>query len=275
MKPSKLFVSLAAAGLISAAALPVRAAVLDAWQMQINGTTYANIGRLSLTAGSSTVIQQLDATNNVFVGASFTETGAVYSISYVPNSVVGPADSGMPASFNTADALELSFSNVTGTVTSVSAGGGFDYVFTGGTYQITAPNAGAAVLATGSVAGGAGSFLDHNGFAGQNGSSVVDIAFDQIAGSPAFSLMDSSGNPLDISTLLFEGQTNNQIGNGPGDVVFGSTRTECGGLYENCAVAKVNTNGDAYLQVVPEPATVALMGIGLLGVGVAVRKRKA
>ena len=146
-------------------AVSAQAAVLDAWQMQITGDTYTNIGRLSLTAGSAKVYQELNATNQVFVGAKFVEDSTVYSISYVQNNVVGPTDTGAPTSFSNADKLSIMLSGVKGHVTSLSAGGGYGYAFDSGIFTVKDYAGTNSILATGNVIGTTGSFLDHAGFA--------------------------------------------------------------------------------------------------------------
>jgi hypothetical protein len=100
MKLSKLFVGFAALGLVAGFTPSAQASpVLDAWQMEIDGNLYTNIGRLSLTSGSSTVTQELtgpvvNGNPTLAVGDRFTESGILLTISYVQNNVVGPLDSG-------------------------------------------------------------------------------------------------------------------------------------------------------------------------------------
>ena len=262
MKLKKLTMALAVAALPAFAA-PAQSAVLDAWQLVINGNTYDDIGRLSLTAGSAQIQQETP----IAVGARFTEAGFIFSISYVQDNVVGAGDTTIfPSAFAPNDALELVFTNVTGQVTSVGPGLGFGFDFQSGDLTIQTAITD-TLLATGTVTGVGGTLQATPGISGVNGESVTQVRIDSLFNG--FAILDSAGNPVDLSTALFEAVTNNQttgvVGSGP--CTFDATA--------NCITFNVNSNGDAFLVTqVPEPGTLALLGASMAVLGFGALRRK-
>lgn len=268
MKLNKLVMGIAAVGMFSAFAAPSQATVLDAWQATINGNTYTNIGRLSLTGGSGTVEQEVNAFGQVFTNARFVESASIYNISFVSDNVVGPTDNGPIVVLNSTDFLSINLSSVKGKVSTIGPAG-FAFNFNSGAFSINLLNSPFTPQATGKVSGIGGTFNNTAGFAGGNGETVQDVLFTSLLNG--FNLKDSTGKVLDINKIAFEAHTNNQVGNGPGDAVLGTCSFDTLAL---CVTVKVNSNGDGFLTTtVPEPATLALMGMGLLGMGFSTRRK--
>ena len=265
MKLNKIAMGIAAAGMLSAFAVPAQAAVIDSWQATINGNTYTDIGRLSLVAGTATVEQEVNGLGQVFVGARFIESTVIYSINYVLDNVVGSGDSGGIALFATNDATTLTVSPSAGVVTAL-IGSGFAFNFTSGTFLLEETVSGDD-LANGILVGIGGTLNNTAGAAGSNGQSVQDIILTALLNG--FDIKDSTGASLApaLTDIVFEAQTNNSItsASGPAACSFDADAL--------CLTLNINSNGDAFL--VPEPATLGLLGLGLFGMGVALRKRKS
>lgn len=265
MKVKKAVVALAAAAAATFASIPAHALiVLDGWQLKTATTLTTNIGRLNLVSGSAVVEQEVLGTN-VFVGAEFRESGQIFSISYTPENVVGPLDTGFPSSLPTS--ITIAFTGVTGFVDAL-VGSGAHLVFTGGSYTISS---GDGSSASGSVVGLDGTLSTSSTISGATGATTLIGSI--LSSTPGFDMRDSTGASLlaDLASgkVFFEVTTNNQV-----TAPFATGACSFDPL-ATCVKVNAASAGDAYLAELPEPGSVALVGAALLAAGgVARRNRK-
>lgn len=274
MKFKKLAVAAALASSAIIASAPAQAAdILDAWQMNLPGYTgLSNIGHLVVSGGQTTVTQQLNALGQIEVGSKFTNFGGLYSITYTPENCVGGCDFGAPIVLPTT--IEYNFTGLSGTVTSYDLiSGAIEYIFDAGvgTAQLNVTGD-PTVLATFTPANPSGGSLGN--FHGEvNTSGTSNVLFETTWVLDDSLFQDKNGNNLLPGNVFFAIDTTNQIFT-PASAPAACDTFGVGGL---CSTLTVNQQGkvDALTRVtqVPEPATLALLALGILGMGAVTRKR--
>lgn len=275
MKLTKVAASLLVAGAALTSTATHALIVQDGWEMTASGTTTSNIGHLSLNGGEAFVNQQVGADGNPFVGAKFYEFGQIFSTNYIVENAPGFNDAGFPQDFaEPLDGLRVVFTGLAGAVTSFNAlTGAINYVFTPGVGSIsvqgTANNGGSwadlATLVLQSPSGG-----DLNNFFGQEqtqGQSTIFAQFTSFLGDFGINLAGSGLGYDSPDDLYLQVVTTNKIGSPASSIGacdFDATLA--------CRTLRITSDGSADLLKVPEPGSIALLGLGILGLA-GIRRR--
>lgn len=235
----KLFTAAAFTAVVST---PAHALLLvNDWTLTAGADTYTGIDVIGLNQVSSanTIVQD---TPFAYVGQTFSETGTMTSFGYgAPDTAFSP--------------FLLTTTSLNGKVIGVSSG--IDYILTSGFGSVTA---GATTLFDLVLVAGAGDLATTTLGDGNNGSSLVLFNIVNNAESQAsFAGQADLLYALNINGLFLSVDTDNFIKSSPVCTDDGCSFT-------------VASQGSAQLLRVPEPESVALFGIGLLGLVAARRK---
>ncbi|MXS85046.1 PEP-CTERM sorting domain-containing protein [Nitrosomonas sp. HPC101] len=273
MEFRKIALAAVLTGSAALASVPAQAGweILDAWQMNLSGGNNNNIGHLVVGGGFSTVTQELDAAGEVFVGAKFTNLGGLFSITYSSENVPGSGDFG-PLSVLT-NQIQYSFSGLAGTVTGISSTGEISFSYTPGVGSITLQELGGPTIATLSIAdpsgGKIGSFIGTTDVSGTS-----NITAELSTETYANLFQDISGKNLLPGEIRFALDTTNKYRPGsPLAVAYGCDFSAAGLCADISLTQEGSVNALVRTSNVPEPATLALLALGILGMGAVTRRR--
>lgn len=266
--------AIALAGAMTLGAQSAQAVALDGWNLNlsvaegINGLTglsdITNIDQFTIT-GESTVVQNF--ANFSPVGQSFVDSGFLQFTTF--NTESSALQIPIDPSLGNAQALYLSFSNLTGVF---NADGSITFDAGAGTIDLILDQDGDLNPATNGTSIAQYQIVDPSGgsdvdfFGGLNPTGTIDVTLEQIGGIPGL-FTDQNGNDLDLPFVFQLVNVNaqqenppvlNLDGNGDGTAI----------------VDPISNSGQFNISIVPEPGTLGIFGVGLLGLGIAAARRR-
>ena len=247
----------------------------DGWSLSNGLVTTTSIGHISLSGGVASVNQEIGVGGNPFVGASFVEYGQIFNLSFVPENALGFNDylPGVPPAYAP---LKIEFVGLAGVVTAYnSATGKINYNFLPnvGSINISDAVSGTSLATLKNFGPSGGDLNDFFGAAQTAGQSTLFLNFENFLNGFNIGLSDpyGTGTPTSYANpgdLFLQVQTNNKIGSpatGPVACSFDQNKV--------CVALTITSDGSADLLRVPEPGSLALLGLGLFGLG-AIRRRQ-
>ncbi len=266
--------AIALAGAMTLGAQSAQAVALDGWNLNFsvaNGidglaglSDITNIDQFTIT-GQSTVVQ--DIANGSPNGQAFTDSGFLQFTTFNTEGSAVQVPIGSAIGGNT---VYLSFSNLTGifnpdgTIT-FDAGVGTIDLFIDQDGDVD-PSSGATSLAQYQIVDPSGG-SDVDFFGGLNPTGTIDVTLEQIGGIPGL-FTDQNGNDLDLPFVFQLVNVNAQ------QPVGGPVFNLDGDGNGTATVDPISNSGQFNISVVPEPGTLGIFGVGLLGLGIAAARRR-